>query len=50
MKILTSVAQVSLLNILFNKNIKQSIDQPRIHHHLYPNEIIYEQTFNQVSI
>ena len=47
-KIITSVAQVALLNLLFNENIKQAIDHPRIHHHLSPNEILYEQTFNQV--
>ncbi len=48
MKIITSVAHVLLLNLLFNQNIKESIDRPRIHHHLSPNKIIYEQTFNKV--
>ncbi|CAF2748616.1 unnamed protein product [Rotaria sp. Silwood2] len=46
-KIPTSVAQVALLNLLFDKNIKESIDHPRIHHHLFPNEIIFEETFDQ---
>ncbi|CAF1527772.1 unnamed protein product, partial [Rotaria sordida] len=46
-KIPTSVAQVALLNLLFDKNIKESIDHPRIHHHLSPNEIIFEETFDQ---
>lgn len=49
MKIITSVAHVALLNLLFNKNIKESIDYPRIHHHFIPNKIIFEQTFNQVN-
>jgi gamma-glutamyltranspeptidase/glutathione hydrolase/leukotriene-C4 hydrolase len=49
-KIITSLAQVSLINLLFNQNIKQSIDYPRIHHQLSPNTIIYEQTFNQVLV
>ncbi len=48
-KIITSVAQVALLNLIFNQNIKEAIDYPRIHHHLSPNRIIYEQTFNQVN-
>ncbi|CAF1468873.1 unnamed protein product, partial [Rotaria sordida] len=46
-KIVTSIAQVCLLNLLFEKNIKESIDYPRIHHHLHPNEIIFEQPFNR---
>jgi gamma-glutamyltranspeptidase/glutathione hydrolase/leukotriene-C4 hydrolase len=50
MKIITSVAHVALLHLLFNRNIKESIDQPRIHHQLFPNEISFEQTFNQVNI
>jgi gamma-glutamyltranspeptidase/glutathione hydrolase/leukotriene-C4 hydrolase len=49
-KIPTSVAQVCLLNLLFNQNIKESIDHPRIHHHLSPNQINFEQTFDQVSL
>jgi gamma-glutamyltranspeptidase/glutathione hydrolase/leukotriene-C4 hydrolase len=48
-KIITSVAHVTLLNILFNQNIKESIDHPRLHHHLSPNKIIFEQTFDQVD-
>lgn len=47
-KIITSVAQVTLLNLLFNLNIKVSIDMPRVHHHLSPNKLIYEQSFDQV--
>jgi len=49
-KIITSVAHVTLLNILFNQNIKESIDHPRLHHHLSPNTIIFEQTFDQVDL
>jgi gamma-glutamyltranspeptidase/glutathione hydrolase/leukotriene-C4 hydrolase len=49
-KIITSVAHVALINLLFNQNIKQAVDYPRIHHHLSPNTIIYEQTFDQVYL
>ena len=48
-KIITSVAQVTLLNLLFNQNIKEAIDHPRISHHSSSNQVIYEQTFNQVN-
>ena len=48
-KILTSVAQVSLVNLLFGKNIQESTDLPRLHHHLDPNEILFEQPFDQVN-
>ncbi|CAF1343890.1 unnamed protein product [Didymodactylos carnosus] len=47
-KILTTVSQVSLINLLFHFNIKQSIDRPRLHHHALPNEIIFEKTFNRI--
>lgn len=48
-KILTSVAQVSLVNLLFERNIRESIDLPRLHHHLDPNEISFEEPFDQVN-
>lgn len=48
-KIITSVAHVTLLNLLFNKNIKESIDHPRIHHHLSPDELLYEEPFDAVT-
>ena len=48
-KIVTSVAHVTLLNLLFDKNVKEAIDQPRIHHHLSPNRITFEETFDQVK-
>ena len=48
-KIITSISQVTLLNLLFNLNIKEAIDWPRVHHHLSPNKVIYEQIFNQVN-
>ena len=47
-KILSSVAQVTLLNLLFKRNIKEAIDQARLHHHLHPNELLFEQSFDQV--
>ena len=48
-KIITSVAHVALLNLIFNQNIKEAIDYPRVHHQLSPNRIVYEHTFNQVK-
>jgi gamma-glutamyltranspeptidase len=38
-QIITSVIHVTLLNIFFNLNIKQSTGYPRIHHHFSPNYI-----------
>ena len=49
-KIFTSVAQVSLLNLLFNQNIQQAVDLPRVHHHLSPNELLHEHSFDQVIV
>ncbi|CAF1417852.1 unnamed protein product [Adineta ricciae] len=46
-KIVTSVAHVTLLNLLFHKNVKEANDQPRVHHHLSPNQITFEETFDQ---
>ncbi|XP_075221199.1 scoloptoxin SSD14-like isoform X2 [Lycorma delicatula] len=41
-KITTSIAYVTLLNLWFGKNIKEAIDEPRIHHQLMPMKITYE--------
>ncbi|CAF1048399.1 unnamed protein product [Adineta steineri] len=45
-RITTSIAQVSLLNLWFNKNIKDAIDAPRLHSQLLPQEVIAERGFD----
>lgn len=45
-RITTSIAQVSMLNLWFNENIKAAIDSPRLHSQLLPQEVIAEQGFN----
>ena len=47
-RITTSIAQVSMLNLLFNQDIKAAIDSPRLHSQLLPQEVIAEQGFNHV--
>ena len=47
-KITTSVAQVAMLNLWFNENIKQAIDASRLHSQLLPQEVLAEQGFDQV--
>lgn len=47
-KITTSVAQVSILNLLLKKNIKEAIDMPRLHSQLLPEEVLAERGFNEV--
>jgi hypothetical protein len=47
-KITTSVAQVAMLNLWFNENIKQAIDRPRLHSQLLPQEVIAERGFDYV--
>ena len=47
-KITTSIAQVSMLNLLFNQDIKAAIDSPRLHSQLLPQEVIAEKGFNYV--
>jgi gamma-glutamyltranspeptidase / glutathione hydrolase / leukotriene-C4 hydrolase len=49
-RITTSVAQVALLNLWFNENIKQAIDAPRLHSQLLPQEVMAERGFDYVSI
>lgn len=47
-KIITSVAQVAIKNLWMNKNIKDAIDERRVHHQLYPtNEVEIEEGFSQ---
>ena len=47
-RITTSIAQVAMLNLWFNENIKQAIDAPRLHSQLLPQEVIAEQGFDAV--
>lgn len=44
-KITTSVATVAIRHLWLNETIKEAIDWPRIHHQLFPNEIVYETNF-----
>jgi len=48
-RITTSIAQVSLLNLLFNANIKAAIDSARLHSQLLPEEVIAERGFDGVK-
>ncbi|CAF1316917.1 unnamed protein product [Rotaria sordida] len=45
-KITTSVAQVAMLNLWFNENIKEATDAPRLHSQLLPQQVIVEQGFD----
>lgn len=51
-KIITAVAQVAIKNLWMNKNIKDSIDERRLHHQLYPEyaeiEIGFDSVINSV--
>ena len=47
-KITTSVAQVAMLNLWFNRNIKEAIDAPRLHSQLLPQEVMAERGFDYV--
>ncbi len=49
-RITTSIAQVSMLNLWFNEDIKEAIDSPRLHSQLLPQEVIAESGFNAVDI
>ena len=47
-RITTSIAQVAMLNLWFNNDIKKAIDAPRLHSQLLPEEVIAERGFNYV--
>lgn len=49
-KITTSVAQVAILNLWFNKDIKKAIDSARLHSQLLPQQVEAENGFDLVSI
>lgn len=45
-RIPSAMALVMVMNQIFKKTLKESIDAPRIHHQLYPNFIQYENNFS----
>jgi gamma-glutamyltranspeptidase/glutathione hydrolase/leukotriene-C4 hydrolase len=47
-RITTSIAQVAMLNLWFNRDIKTAIDSPRLHSQLLPQEVIAERGFDYV--
>ncbi len=47
-KIITAVALVAIRNLLLGKNIKESIDDIRMHHQLFPNFIEHERGLDKV--
>ena len=47
-KITTSVAQVAMLNLWFNEDMKRAIDSPRLHSQLLPQEVLAERGFDYV--
>ena len=49
-KIITAVAQVAIENLWMGKNIKESIDQLRVHHQLFPDYAEIEIGFNSVYV
>ncbi|KAL0272631.1 UNVERIFIED_CONTAM: hypothetical protein PYX00_005525 [Menopon gallinae] len=44
-RITTSTVLVIINNLIFGKNIKESLDERRIHHQLFPMELDYEYGF-----
>ncbi len=48
-RITTSIAQVAMLNLWFNEDIKTAIDSPRLHSQLLPQEVIAELGFDYVK-
>ena len=50
-KIISAVAQVTIKTLWMNKNIREAIDEPRVHHQLYPNnQVEIEEGFNKVFL
>ncbi|CAF0927283.1 unnamed protein product [Rotaria sordida] len=45
-RITTSIAQVAMLNLWFNDDIKKAIDSPRLHSQLLPQEVVAERGFD----
>ncbi|XP_072164276.1 glutathione hydrolase 1 proenzyme-like [Diadema setosum] len=46
-RMVTSISMVSLRTLLFKEDLRNVINQRRIHHQLSPNYIQYEQNFNE---
>ena len=42
------IFQVALHNLYFGLDLKTAVDTPRLHHQLLPNEIRYEDGFDEV--
>ncbi|XP_074640412.1 scoloptoxin SSD14-like isoform X2 [Tubulanus polymorphus] len=49
-KIISAVAQSLIENLWFRDSLKDSIDEPRLHHQWLPNEVVYESTFSKKII
>jgi gamma-glutamyltranspeptidase/glutathione hydrolase/leukotriene-C4 hydrolase len=45
--IISGMAQTLVRILYMNQNLKESIDQYRIHHQLFPNELAFEPHFDQ---
>lgn len=43
-----TIFQTIMRSLWFGENIKEAVDAPRIHHQLYPMEIMYEYGVLQV--
>lgn len=49
-RIITTVAQVLLNNLVYNYNISSSVNMPRIHSQLWPDKIFYEDGVSSDTI
>ena len=47
--IISTVAFVAMQNLFLGKNIKDAIDEPRVHHQLLPMTLRHEKRMNKVS-
>jgi len=41
--------QTTAHNILLDRDLVESIDGPRVHQQLWPDEVLYEDNFNRVN-
>lgn len=48
-RIITSTALTTAKNILLDHDLLDSIDSPRVHQQLWPDEVLYEDSFDRVS-
>ena len=49
-RIITAVAQVAIKALWMGLDIKDAIDDRRVHHQLYPTSVDFEQGFDSVNI